>query len=184
VDLNAQTHIELDRDYNKTGRTVTLISGTARFKVSHQEQLPFTVDIGAVSVKDIGTSFTIERTKDSINVMVSEGKIAFIEKGTGQTREMSAGDSICYYIAERRLVAIKTRFDNAPLSDVIVALQQLSGRKILLSDPAIAQKRLTVHLGGESFEDALKTVCASLNLEYEVISGAYVLKSREASIHK
>jgi hypothetical protein len=34
-------------------------------------------------------------------------------------------------------------------------------------------------LEGEGFEDAIKTVCASLNLDYGVENGAYVLRSKE-----
>jgi transmembrane sensor len=158
---------------------VTLISGSARFDVVHQEQRPFTVDLGAVSIRDIGTDFTVERTKDSIKVVVSAGKIAFIEKESGRSREVSAGGSLCFYTAEHRYsTADPLRFDNAALSSVVAALQQLSGKNILLNDPSLGQKRLTVHLAGESFEDALKTVCASLDLEYEIKDGTYILKMR------
>jgi ferric-dicitrate binding protein FerR (iron transport regulator) len=184
VVLNGQAQIRVGRDYDKTDRTVTLVGGVALFEVAHQAQRPFTVDAGAVSIKDIGTTFTVERTKDSVKVVVSEGKIAFTEKETGQSREMTAGDAICFYIAEKRVrEEPRMRFDNAPLSEVVTALQKMSGKRILLSDPAMGEKRLTVHLAGESFEDALKTVCASLNLEYTVVNEEYVLKSRDGATH-
>lgn len=193
VFLNGQTHIQLAGDYNKASRKVVLISGGARFEVSHQEQRPFTVDAGEVSVKDIGTIFAVEKTKDSTNVIVSEGKIAFIEKETGASREIAAGGSGCYYNGEHRFGETRSaggitgtdplRFDNAPLSEVITALQKASGKRIVLNDTATAAKRLTVHLDGESFEDALKTICASLNLEYTIDNGAYVLKSKGAATH-
>lgn len=163
---------------------MTLISGSAQFDVVHEEQRPFTVDLGGVSIKDIGTRFTVDKTKDSIKVTVSAGKIAFIEKESGQSREVSAGGSLSFYTAGRRYTIVEPlRFDNAPLSDVINALQQLSGKSILLKDSSMAQKRLTVHLAGESFEDALKTVCASLHLVYDVKDGAYVLKTRDTATH-
>ncbi|MBN9381385.1 MAG: FecR domain-containing protein [Chitinophagaceae bacterium] len=184
VVLSGQTRIELDHDYNKTSRTVTLVSGNAQFDVVHQEQRPFTVDLGIVSIKDIGTSFTVDKTKDSIKVTVSAGKIAFIEKESGQSREVSVGGSLCFYTAGRRYSTTDLlRFDNAPLSDVITALQRLSGKNILLKDPSIGQKKLTAHLAGESFEDALKTVCASLNLVYDVKNGAYILEARDTATH-
>jgi len=179
VVLNGQARIRIGKDYDKTDRTVTLASGVAFFEVAHQAQRPFTVDAGVISIKDIGTSFTVARTKDSIKVMVSEGKIAFIEKETGASREMTAGDSICFYIAERRVRELRTRFDNAPLPAVIAALQRMSGKRIVLADAALAEKKLTVHLAGESFEDALKTVCASLNLEYKVVNEEYILYPRK-----
>ena len=192
--IDPQTHIEVARDYNKAGRTVILTSGAAYFEVSHQEQLPFMVDMDAVSVKDIGTNFTVEKTKDSIKVMVSGGKVAFIKKETGESRELSAGSSLIYYIPEHRFGEIKVtapadssigslRFDNSPLSDVIAVLQKVSGKRIILEDTVIAQKRLTLHLDGESFDNDLKIICASLNLEYRAINGGYILKNKDTVTH-
>lgn len=189
VDLNSQTRIRVSTGYNKTGRTVILASGEAHFDVSHQERLPFMVDMDVASVKDIGTDFTVQRTKDSIKVTVSGGRVAFIQKGTGDSREISAGNSVIFYIRENRfgnITATDTtiggaqplRFNNSPLSEVVAVLQKLSGKKISLSDPALGQKRLAILLQGESFEDALKIICASLDLEYTEKNGEYILKTR------
>jgi len=188
VTLHPQTHIELTGSYNKTDRTVKLVSGEAYFDVSHQELRPFIVDMDAASVKDIGTSFTIEKTKDSIKVIVSGGKIAFIKKATGEVREISAGGSICLYTTTERQGEIRQtndntdslRFVNASLSEVIAVLQKHYGKKILLKDTAIAQKRLTVHFGGESFDDVVKIICFTLDLESVVENGAYVLKNKSS----
>jgi len=192
VSLSEQTRIRIEPDYNKGGRKVILTAGEAYFEVSHQERLPFMVDMDGASITDIGTSFTVQKTKDSINVIVSTGKVAFIKKGTGETREISAGSSLCLYTTQQHFGEIRAtglandsadslRFDNAPLSDVVAVLQKLSGKKILLSDTATAQKRLTVHLEGESFDNALKIICASLNLEYAEKSGVYTLKNRDTA---
>jgi transmembrane sensor len=192
--LHPQTHIQVARNYNTGARTVTLISGQAYFDVSHQAQRPFMVDMDAASVKDIGTSFTVEKTVDSIKVTVSDGKIAFIKKENGESREISAGGAICLYTGKLHSGEIRAtdpagssadplRFDNAPLSEVIAALQKLSGKKILLDDTLMAQKRLTVRLGGESFDDALKIICASLNLKYAGRNGEYILKMKDTATH-
>jgi transmembrane sensor len=194
VSLSQQTRIRIDPAYNKAGRTVVLTGGEAYFEVSHQERLPFMVDMDVASIRDIGTSFTVQKTKDSIKVMVSTGKVAFIKKETGESREISAGSSLCLYTTEHRFGEIKAtptvnisndalRFDNAPLSDVVAVLQKRSGKKILLSDAATAQKKLTAHLEGESFDNAIKIICASLNLEYAEKSGVYILKSRDTTTH-
>jgi transmembrane sensor len=148
------------------------------------------VDMDAVSVKDLGTSFTVQKTKDSIKVTVSGGKVAFINKATGEAREISAGSSLVFYILDHRFGDLKAtrpakrsagslRFDNAPLSDVIAALQKASGKRIILNDAENAEKKLTVHLDNESFDDCLKIICASLNLEYSEKDGAYILKNRD-----
>jgi transmembrane sensor len=195
VDINPQTRIRVALEFNKADRTVVLEAGEAHFAVAHQAERPFVVDVDAVSVADIGTDFTVQKTKDSIKVTVTGGKVAFIKKETGETRELSAGSSLTYFIAENRFGDVKTatdtgmngasnlRFDNAPLSEVISALQKASGKPITLDDPSTGQKRLTVHLEGESFDNALKIICASLNLEYTENKGSYVLRNKDKMIH-
>jgi transmembrane sensor len=188
VDLSPRTRIEVAGDYDKGGRTVSLVSGEAQFAVTHHAQSPFRVEMGAVSVRDIGTVFKVERTKDSIHVRVSEGKIAFVKKETGESRELSAGNSIVFYVAENRFGEVmedtaggpagSRRFYDSPLEDVIRTLEKESGRKIILGDGVAGQKRLTVDLTGISVEDALKVICASLDLEYTESNGGYILKGK------
>lgn len=192
--LKPQTTVQLAGSYNKASRTVILSGGEAYFEVSHQGQLPFIVDMGAASIKDIGTSFAVQRTKDSIRVVIFSGKVAFTEKKTGETRELSAGSTLCFYISEHRFGEIRPadevsgggtslKFDNSPLSDVIAILQKVSGKKIVLNDTAIGKKRLTAHLDEESFDNALKVICSSLNLDYTERNGVYILKVKDTVAH-
>jgi len=179
--INPQTRIQVAREYNKAGRTVILAAGEAHFEIAHQAQLPFIVDADVVSVKDIGTGFTVQRSKDSIKVTVSGGKVAFIKKETGESRELSAGSSLTYYIAEHRFgTPSQLRFENAPLSEVIATLQKTSGKNISLDNAALGQKRITVNLEGESFDNAIKIICASLNLDYMEKDAVYILKNRDS----
>jgi ferric-dicitrate binding protein FerR (iron transport regulator) len=184
--LQPETRLQLPRTYNKTDRTVILQSGTVQFIVVHQEQLPFTVDLGVASVKDIGTTFTIVRNADSIRVTVTSGKIAFTENQGGETKELAAGGSLCLYTTAQHAGEIKVlttgvenlRFDNVPLQDVVGALEQLFGKKILLPDSTLAQKRVTLHLEGESLEDCVKTICALLDLESTPGNEGYLLRHK------
>jgi transmembrane sensor len=170
--LQPQTRLQIAAGFNKTARTVLLQEGQASFNVTSQPERPFTVDMDAATVRDIGTSFTITKNTDSINIMVSAGKVAVTSKASGEVRELSAGHSICLY------TQVHLRFDNAPLSEVIAALQKQYGKKITLEDTTIARKRLTVHLDGETMEDAIKIICASLKLESSADSNGYILKSK------
>jgi len=181
MSLGENTRIRVESGYNKTERKLALVSGTAKFDVVHAPERPFVVDMGDVSVKDIGTSFTIERTADSIKVIVWEGKVALMRHETGETREIAAGGEESFYMEGRKfgemhMRGYQLRFDDQSLSAVAATLEKASGRKIVLSDAALGEKRLTIHLNGESFEEAIKTICASLNLEYSVVNGEYILK--------
>jgi transmembrane sensor len=199
--IGSRTRIRIARDYNKTGRTVILDIGKAEFAVAHQAQLPFTVDVDVASIKDIGTTFAVQKTTDSILVTVTSGKVAFIQKATGESREVAAGRSLAFYPAEHRFGEMRPahgfgdlhsadsgtdsmRFINAPLSGVVAALRGVFDKKITLNDSALGRKTLTADLTGVSFADAMKIVCASLNLDYAEKNGSFILSAKDSSAHK
>jgi transmembrane sensor len=76
------------------------------------------------------------------------------------------------------------RFNNAPLSDVIAALQEAFNKKITIMDTTLGRKRLTADLNGLSYGDAIKIVCASLNLGYAEKNGSYFLTARDSPARK
>jgi ferric-dicitrate binding protein FerR (iron transport regulator) len=149
----------------------------------------------AARVRDIGTSFTIQKTQDSILVSVSAGEVAFTQKASGRTREITAGGSLCLYTGASHRGEIREtaspsvamdslRFDDAPLSAVLATLEKRSGQSIRLTDTLMAQKRLTIKLGGESLEEALRLICASMHLDYTPQPGGYVLGRRDSARRK
>jgi transmembrane sensor len=160
---------------------VKLIEGKATFAVVHQADRPFEVVMDGAKVKDIGTKFIVFKSADSIQVIVTEGKVAYTNTLTGESRDVAAGSEIVQLMTEGHRGEIKMtdlRFDNARLSEVIAAVQQRYGKKIVLADTSLGKKRLTVHLDGESFDDAVKVICGTLNLEYQADSNGYILKNR------
>lgn len=188
VALQPLTSIQVAGDYNKTGRTITLVKGEALFEVQHQAQSPFVVNIGTTSVKDIGTSFTIRKREDSIQVTVHTGKVAFVKNSTGEQRELSGGMALSFHThAERfgEIIPVEQAFgaggpdstyQDIPLVDFIAAVEKKYHKKIRLEDSSMAQMKLTIRLGGESFGNVMKTICASLNLQYSEKDGCYILK--------
>jgi len=190
VIIDSNTVLRIAADYsNKGGRTVSLAAGQASFEVTHKAQMPFRVDMDVVSVTDIGTSFTVHRTKEKIEVSVTSGRIAFIKKETGESMEISAGSGLVYYVAERSFVGMKTadsaggpggpgRYVDAPLEEIIAALERSSGKKITLGDGIPGQKKLTIDIGGGSVENSLKIICATLDLEYAEDNGGFILKKK------
>jgi transmembrane sensor len=184
VTLESQTRLQVEPDFNTGNRIVALLGGTARFDVVHNAQKPFIVETGAARIQDIGTSFTIRAGSDSISVTVSQGMIAFLQKGAAQPRQIAAGGAICLYTGRGHSGEIREtsaqdtdslRFENAPLSRVLATLGRHSGYPIRLTDSLAGEKKLTIDLTGESLEDALRVVCASMHLRYKLHSGVYIV---------
>ena len=172
--LDPATRMEVPAGYNRGDRRLRLVSGRASFDVAHIAARPFLVEADGVRVEDIGTQFTIERTVDSVRVNVSSGKVAFVLIQTGETRQLGAGESLSVYAG-----ADSMRFNDTPLADILSTLERHSGQKIQLNDASFAGKRLTLNLNGETLENSLRIICASLNLEYTLKAGVYVLDKKK-----
>ena len=188
IKLFADTRIEISKEYNKSNREVNLKTGEAFFEVKHDEQIPFIVNTGTASVKDIGTSFFIQKQKDSIKLAVTTGKVAFINNSDNETRELTAGMSLKLQISKKSfdpLISVDSvtarqnllHFDNTALPDVILNLEKVHNRKIVLVDSVLAQKRFTANLDGQSFEGAIDILSKSLNIKYFEKNSVYYLKT-------
>lgn len=79
--LNSETTIRYSSDFNKKKREV-FVEGEAYFEVSHNDKLPFIVDVGASKVKVYGTTFNIKAypVDNYIETVLIEGKVEFITK--------------------------------------------------------------------------------------------------------
>ncbi|HLI92464.1 MAG TPA: FecR domain-containing protein, partial [Puia sp.] len=171
MSLEEWTTVRVEAGYNRSSRAITLLTGKAHFDVIHDAGRPFRVDAGTVEIRDIGTSFTVTLANDSVGVEVITGKVSVEDKRTRQTFALSAGQAANNY----SLGGSALKFRNAPLSAVLDALQRRYGKSILLADTTLAAKRLTVNLEGESFEEAIKVICASLDLISHEASNGIVL---------
>ena len=188
IKLYQNTRIEISKDYNKSDRVITFKRGEAFFEVNHNEQIPFVVDMGAASVKDIGTSFYIQNRNDSIKLFVKSGEAAFINNANNDTRELSAGMSLKFQrgkINSAPVILIDSasvnnpgllHFENTELSDVILKLQEVYNKKIVFVDSVIANKKFTGHLDGQSIEEVMNILSKSLNIKYFTKNGVYYLK--------
>ena len=57
-------------------RRVILVSGEAHFKVAKNKERPFVVAVEDVEVRAVGTAFSVQRGKDNVEVLVTEGRVA------------------------------------------------------------------------------------------------------------
>jgi transmembrane sensor len=94
VALSDGSRISLDSDsrvdvrYTKTGRTVTVDYGRARFDVAHDVTRPFTVTAGAETVVAVGTSFNVEYLGSTVLVTLIQGHVLI--KGSSSSGSLVA----------------------------------------------------------------------------------------------
>lgn len=72
--LNTNTQIEVD--YGQDYRDVYLLQGEAHFTVARNRELLFRVFAGVGRIDAIGTAFAVYKKGDSVDVTVTEGRVA------------------------------------------------------------------------------------------------------------
>lgn len=66
---------EMDVFYSDAERRIELRAGIAYFSVEHDENRPFVVGANGGSVRAIGTEFSVQRTGESVTVVVVDGLV-------------------------------------------------------------------------------------------------------------
>jgi transmembrane sensor len=78
VELNRGARIDVR--FTEGERRVRLLAGEAHFTVAHNAARPFFVDTGKVSVRAVGTAFSVALASTEVAVLVTEGKVQVIEQ--------------------------------------------------------------------------------------------------------
>lgn len=171
ITLGANSQVILDKDFNSTARSLTLI-GSARFTVEHDEKKPFLVKVRDLIVEDLGTVFDIKTQNDTIKVVVYEGEVQL--RKNGHIVHVAAGDSAYYLINKQLIEEYSARekrqdkvfqFQGTKLKDVAQTLSDFYGRKIVVVDQAIADCPVTVTFKNESVFTILDILSELLDIQ-------------------
>ncbi|MHB1920952.1 MAG: FecR family protein [Chitinophagaceae bacterium] len=184
--------LEIPRDYGTRNRGVYFIHGSAEFMVHHQSSHPFTVHLGKTLVRDMGTIFTIHRGKEKIDLLVQSGKVVFIQKGTQESHQLTAGMSMSFHIAQAHFGKIRVvslaqlssnpslKFESTPLKQVVLALNKYFGAALVVDDSSLANQKLTVNLNGvSSLDTMLQIIGATLDLKFVTKNGKTLVEAQK-----
>lgn len=179
-------------------REVQLERGETMFDVAKDVTRPFVVEVADVSVKAIGTSFSIRRGDGRVEVLVTEGMVEV-------TRTGASGNSASQRIAaHQRLVVSKAgaagvetlppekaerllawragvvAFDGEPLSDAIAEVNRYNRRQIVLDDPLLASRPIVGIFRTTDVESFVSAVAPAFGADVEVQGDTIRLKRRPA----
>ena len=92
LELNTDTAVEVD--FHTTLRHVRLLHGEGRFLVAQDARRPFLVEVGAHSVRAVGTDFTVRLENAGTEVFVSEGRVRVETPHASDANAFTAGDTL------------------------------------------------------------------------------------------
>lgn len=175
VFLNKGTELTYTYDKKERNHRVNL-QGEAYFRIEHQEEKNFIVDVSGVYIKDIGTAFNVKAYANSstIEVYVEEGSVMFYTDTDSGIYLSANGKGIfdkttkTFNIekAEENVLSYKTRsftFNETDLHSVVLALNHVYDKKIVIGSN-LYNCHLTVSFNNEDIDEIAAIIAETLGL--------------------
>ena len=146
---------------SETMRNVQLLKGRANFAVAKDAARPFLVRAGAQTIKALGTQFDVNLAEHGIELTLMEGHVVVRANKSGakspSTVFMRPGYKFVTNDENWTLTPVDLRdvsrwrdgilvFDEARLGDIVAEMNRYLATKIVISAPAVAEKRMSAVL--------------------------------------
>jgi transmembrane sensor len=190
IELSGGTQLTLDR---ADTRVATLDRGQALFHVRHDPAQAFTLRVGGVAVRDLGTVFDVAHGDGRLTIAVSEGAVAFEPTGVSVTLHagdaLSARDDGSARVRSRIAPALvggwrsgHLSFTGQPLGEVAGALKRLYGTTIAL-EGGLSERPFTgvVHLTGVADRDVPR-LAELIGATWRREAGRWILAEQGSSV--
>jgi ferric-dicitrate binding protein FerR (iron transport regulator) len=179
VTLNANSTLYLPRLGLGKGNRKVILEGEAEFKVTHtQNNQRFMVQTDDdFEVEVLGTEFVVFARERSKRVLLNRGKVKvnylaekplYLQPGellqyeNGSDKpELTKVDKPARYMAWKQH---EFYFDNTPLFEVAVLIEEQFGLKVIITDPQIANRRIAGIFKAEKADELLEALQALLKL--------------------
>ncbi|MCA8095244.1 FecR domain-containing protein [Burkholderia anthina] len=148
-------------------REIILERGEAMFRVAHSAWRPFFVRAGSAEIEDVGTTFSVRRRTNGVDVAVLEGQVAVTPALSSPAVQLAKDQAIrttganIEAVNPDALVAWKDRrldFDNTPLKEVVSELARYRAASIIFVDDRAGQARISGGFSTVDIDRILKTL--------------------------
>ena len=171
VELGGATSVALD--FTPEHRLVIADEGEVFYRVQKDPERPFIVQSGPVTVRAVGTAFSVRREGDAVSVVVAEGvvEVQSANGAAGGVVRAKAGERVRYDRGElspdpvQVSTSIATawrrgqlRFEGEPLRVVVASLNRYTPREIVVSDPSLQDLQFTGSVFDDSVDDWLQGI--------------------------
>lgn len=172
-------------------RRVHLLRGEAHFKVAKNPARPFIVDADAVAVRAVGTVFDVRRGSDSVEVLVTEGKVRVERPVKGGSSASVSPEEPTFLAAGERAVlrtadplaapqvatvteaqidreldwrGAQLEFAELPLSDVLAEFNLRNSHKVLAGDSATGEMLVSGRFRADNVDGFVRLLEASFGV--------------------
>ncbi len=194
---------EVQIEFLSATRKLQLNRGEAHFSVAKDADRPFLVSAGTVTVRAVGTAFTVRRESASVEVIVTEGKVRVtrddLPAGAAANSEpmnLVAGDravidtsayaagsegaKLTPVVIREKLTWQTPRmvFSNTPLSEVVERFNRYSRVQLEIADQELADRPVGGSFDATNAESFAKLLSASGDVTVTKVSETKIVLSK------
>lgn len=194
LDLAPNTRLRVK--FGSAQRRLELEAGEIAVSVAADPRRPFEVAAAGGTIRDIGTRFDVGIERERTRVVVAEGavEIAVLARSDAAPRRVNAGESAEFDSsgvslarpADATASLAWTRgqlvFDAASLAEVATALNRYRETPIELTDPAVANIRISGVFLIDDEDSTLRAIGKVAPVEFEFGEGRIRLRTRRSAV--
>ncbi|MBO9153574.1 FecR domain-containing protein [Chitinophaga sp. GCM10012297] len=183
IRLNGNSGIRYESGWEKGAPREVYLTGEAFFTVTQQPGAePFIVHTNDLQIRVLGTSFNVNTRRKATQVVLSNGKVQLVPNDNKNARPitMSPGDMVVYSEATTTMVTKQVEpenycswrnkvleFTDAPIKDVVRALQENMGVTIEPEDAGLGDQTFTGSIPLDDIGIFFKTISRTFDVEIE-----------------
>jgi transmembrane sensor len=153
--ITLNTNSDLSVALTDHERRIDLQQGEAFFEVAHDPDRPFIVEVGGKRVVAVGTKFSVRRNGQSLEVVVTEGKVRMEQGAAGAVflvaGEIALSNEAGLMVQRGSVAEAETRlswrdgvlsFRDLPLAEAVAEFNRYNVRRITIADARVAAMRV------------------------------------------
>lgn len=184
--LNENSKLSYTENADGSERLATL-TGEGLFEVAKDPTRPFTIQCGEVTVKVLGTSFSLKTNLNSIELKVLTGKVNISSTTDSVGIDLEPNQMVIYNLNKpaeivsmteedvKNIIGIgeyKMEFKDEPMNTILKRIENKFDVKIDVANEHLTTCRLTADFTDYSLEGTLQMLAEVLDIQYEVKPGS------------
>ena len=203
MNLNVSTNVQVA--LTPADRRVTLTAGEAHFAVAHDTFRPFIVSAGGVSIRAVGTAFSVRLGDHGVEVLVTEGKVEITRDDGDSTPAPALPAAHPLLVAGERTLILRDAtpadaqvervstdalqaavrwhsqvmtFTNLPLRDAVTLFNRRNTQQLILADAALGERKIGGTFAADQVEAFVRLLAQDGDIAVERRAAAEIILRR------
>jgi ferric-dicitrate binding protein FerR (iron transport regulator) len=201
ITLNAHSHIAFKADWNKEDAREVWLDGEANFDVKHlyktgspiKESEKFIIHTSLLQVEVLGTVFNVKDRRGKVEVSLESGSVKVLVKAEKNKQWLLKPGEVAVYsnatavlqklsqdpVIHKAWTERKMLTNNTTILEIIQAIEDQYGYKVILEDPELANRRIDGTIPFKSESNVLFVLSNILDIDIEKKDSTLIFKSKK-----